>query len=419
MSTSITIELTSSFHYDNLNKYWRRRRQRNRKKKKEEESVPKKEEEEEENLEVLMKRLGLPSTFRSTKEKKRKTESTRRRKKRRRRAVGSLCQAYYQPDGAWYPVRVLKSNKREEYQVRYEGYGNIEVLPACWLRDSADKTNITSQEEYGSTSKLDLQTKNPLENVHDKYWNQRYRYFSRFDEGIKMDEEAWYSVTPERIAEHIAKRCCLHDSNIVIVDAFTGAGGNAIQFARFCSQVIAIDIDPKKIEIARHNAKIYGVDHKIEFLCGNFLDICPRLRDVDVVFLGPPWGGTDYLDLGSHFEIDKGINLGDSCNGTDLFTMALKLTKNLVYLLPRNVLTRDLRRLSGLHPSQECEMERNFINQKIKMVTVYFGDSLMRGKIEEDLSDDDDDDDGDDDDGDDDGKEEKVTNTVDGGGGGG
>ena len=44
-----------------------------------------------------------------------------------------------------------------------------------------------------------------------KYWFQRYRLWERYDEGegIRMDEESWYSVTPENIARHIAQRCVL------------------------------------------------------------------------------------------------------------------------------------------------------------------------------------------------------------------
>lgn len=60
-----------------------------------------------------------------------------------------------------------------------------------------------------------------------KYWYQRYRLFTRYDEGIKMDEEGWFSVTPESIAKHHASRMC----SGLIIDAFTGVGGNAIQFA--------------------------------------------------------------------------------------------------------------------------------------------------------------------------------------------
>ena len=57
-----------------------------------------------------------------------------------------------------------------------------------------------------------------------------------------------------RLAEHIAERCKCD----VIVDAFCGSGGNTIQLAQTCKRVIAIDIDEKKIELARHNAAIYG-----------------------------------------------------------------------------------------------------------------------------------------------------------------
>mmetsp|Transcript_6568 Transcript_6568/g.10217 ORF Transcript_6568/g.10217 Transcript_6568/m.10217 type:complete len:514 (+) Transcript_6568:15-1556(+) len=71
-----------------------------------------------------------------------------------------------------------------------------------------------------------------------KYWAQRYRLFSLFDRGIRMDHEAWFSVTPERIAVHIAERCMCD----VLIDAFAGVGGNSIQFARTCKHVIAIDI---------------------------------------------------------------------------------------------------------------------------------------------------------------------------------
>lgn len=61
-----------------------------------------------------------------------------------------------------------------------------------------------------------------------KYWCQRYTLFSRFDDGLMMDEEGWFSVTPEAIAQHQAIRC----ASDTIIDCFTGVGGNSIQFAR-------------------------------------------------------------------------------------------------------------------------------------------------------------------------------------------
>ncbi|KAF3858939.1 hypothetical protein F7725_012140 [Dissostichus mawsoni] len=67
-----------------------------------------------------------------------------------------------------------------------------------------------------------------------KYWAQRYRLFSRFDEGIRLDRG--------KIAEHIALRVehSFPDSQLII-DAFCGVGGNAIQFALAGKRVIYLE----------------------------------------------------------------------------------------------------------------------------------------------------------------------------------
>lgn len=61
----------------------------------------------------------------------------------------------------------------------------------------------------------------------------------------------------------------------------------------FTFTVISIDIDPAKIELARHNAAVYGVENRIEFIVGDFFQLAPTLK-ADVVFLSPPWGGPNY-----------------------------------------------------------------------------------------------------------------------------
>ena len=40
----------------------------------------------------------------------------------------------------------------------------------------------------------------------NKFWGKRYNLFSKFDDGIKLDEESWYSVTPEPMAEYLGNR---------------------------------------------------------------------------------------------------------------------------------------------------------------------------------------------------------------------
>ena len=42
--------------------------------------------------------------------------------------------------------------------------------------------------------------------------------------------------------------------------------------------VIAIDIDPVKLACARHNAEIYGVVDRIDFILGDYFDIMPQIK---------------------------------------------------------------------------------------------------------------------------------------------
>ncbi|XP_061652575.1 trimethylguanosine synthase isoform X4 [Phyllopteryx taeniolatus] len=203
-----------------------------------------------------------------------------------------------------------------------------------------------------------------------KYWAQRYRLFSRFDEGIKLDREGWFSVTPEKIAEHIALRVESSFPNTqLIIDAFCGVGGNAIQFALTGKRVLAVDIDPVRLDLARHNAAVYGVAHQMEFLLGDFLQLAPRLCG-DVVFLSPPWGGPDYVTA-EVFDIQTMMDP----DGVQIFHLAKQISDNIVYFLPRNTDMDQIASLAG--PGGKVEVEQNFLNNKLKTVTAYFG-SLIK-----------------------------------------
>uniref|UniRef100_A0A8R1Y3T9 Trimethylguanosine synthase n=1 Tax=Onchocerca volvulus TaxID=6282 RepID=A0A8R1Y3T9_ONCVO len=106
-----------------------------------------------------------------------------------------------------------------------------------------------------------------------KYYNQRFRLFSKLNEGILMDREGWYSVTPERIAAHIADRLVIMKDTVVL-DGFAGVGGNCIQFALKGAYVIALDMDPVRLRCAKRNAEIYGVADRINFICIDFFNFC-------------------------------------------------------------------------------------------------------------------------------------------------
>ncbi|KAI3767420.1 hypothetical protein L2E82_17525 [Cichorium intybus] len=204
--------------------------------------------------------------------------------------------------------------------------------------------------------------------IINKYWCQRYLLFSKYDEGIKMDQEGWFSATPECIARHHAFRC----RNGIIVDCFTGVGGNAIRFAPNNKHTIAIDIDPNKIEYAQHNATIYGVKDLIEFITADSFILAKNLK-ADTVFLSPPWGGPEYAKA-RNFD----LNMLKPHNGQFLFNVAKGIAPRIVMFLPRNV---DINQLAELalsdNPTWKLEVEKNFLNGKLKAITAYFTDPSL------------------------------------------
>ena len=103
--------------------------------------------------------------------------------------------------------------------------------------------------------------------------------------GARLDEEGRFSLTPEALSLQLGKWA----NGRRVVDACTGCGGNAIGFARTGCDVVAIERDAGRLEMARHNAELYGVSDRIRFIHGNAITEVPRL-DGDLLFVDPPWG---------------------------------------------------------------------------------------------------------------------------------
>lgn len=99
---------------------------------------------------------------------------------------------------------------------------------------------------------------------------------------LTPDDIRW--GTPEVVAEYRARR--LQCS--VIADLCSGVGFQSFAFAKYCTKVYAVENDKEKVDRARKNAKVLGIQN-IEFIQGNVLsdDVIHRLKNVDIVFCDP------------------------------------------------------------------------------------------------------------------------------------
>lgn len=178
---------------------------------------------------------------------------------------------------------------------------------SLWAADEKQEQDIEAQDPNAAAAVSASDSASEAA-VAGKYWAHRYSLFNLYDRGVCMDAEGWYSATPESIAALQAARAAPGD---LVVDAFAGCGGNSIQFAaryvnghhapvcfyllsplltacrnrlrisascrRGC-YVVAVEIDPRKVELAVHNARVYGVEDRIEFIVGDFFRLAPFLK---------------------------------------------------------------------------------------------------------------------------------------------
>lgn len=120
------------------------------------------------------------------------------------------------------------------------------------------------------------------------FWDMRYRLFSKFDQAM-VDATGLYTMMREAYALDMARRV----TGSRTVDICSGIGAMSVALARSGQQVTAIEIDQDRVNMARHNAGIYGVADRIDFRHADItatatLQSLPE--DTDTVFLDPPWG---------------------------------------------------------------------------------------------------------------------------------
>jgi len=178
-----------------------------------------------------------------------------------------------------------------------------------------------------------------------------------------------------------------------------------------------MDTSETRLRLARHNAVIYGVQDRIEFILGDYVSFVnayislPKREHtaIDVVFLSPPWGGVEYssspqkqqpgkvdnTDLLPADNLSYGLERIKPLPGADLFHLTRRITPHIAYYLPRHI---NLQQVSALLPEaseadylehgsqkkrvegeEKIEVQEAWIGNKLKAVTCYFG-GLVEGQ---------------------------------------
>lgn len=141
---------------------------------------------------------------------------------------------------------------------------------------------------------------------------KNYSFYSK----IKIDDESFSYITIREIADLISKIISHHllqfnvnPQKSSIIDYTSGVGGNVLSFSKYFNMVYAVELSSLRAEYLKNNIDVYGYknikvinDSSIDFNESSMISINPN-----VIFVDPPWGGSDYKNS----EILR-LKLGDT-----------------------------------------------------------------------------------------------------------
>ena len=203
-------------------------------------------------------------------------------------------QVSVRPLPAWMPVERLlgagewrlEEDIDEDGEARLIATSSLARKDACWLAARIRGLGFGGQKlELFATPPLPRTAVRAARTEEARARRDTSPGFIR--SGVKLDDVGKFSLTPEQLAVQLAE-----DERVMgrrVIDATCGAGGNAIAFARAGCQVVAIERDRHRLELARHNARVYGVPDDIDFLHGDARSLVPEI-EADILFLDVPWG---------------------------------------------------------------------------------------------------------------------------------
>lgn len=162
------------------------------------------------------------------------------------------------------------------------------------------------------------------------------------------------ALIPRQETELLAKTAILLANNfykgndeIRIVDMGTGSGNIAVSIAIHvkCSHIMACDVSPEAIEIARSNTNRHGLASQITFFCGDLFEPLSNGRyqgSVDMIVCNPPYIPSSSLAKLSREIIDNepivALDAGDY--GIDIFRRII--TQSPEFLQPKGVLVFEI-----------------------------------------------------------------------------
>ena len=190
----------------------------------------------------------------------------------------------------------------------------------------------------------------------------------KFSKPIFGDEDARHTGCPEVVGQHLANQLSHFSSAIELC---CGVGITAIQLAKKMGRITAVDINRKRINDAKKNAKKYGVEDRIKFIVGDVLD-CNLLKNLpaDVAFLDPDWAAGGTGESIRHVHVNSVDHTKPSMRKMYILTKQY-ITPNIVIKVPKNFA------FEALSDFGCCRLENIAYGGEVQFKLAYFLKDIM------------------------------------------
>jgi len=138
---------------------------------------------------------------------------------------------------------------------------------------------------------------------------------------LKITDKGLYSISKyydaQWITDHIIeflKNKNIDPLDVNIIDGTAGIGGNSINFSKYFSKVLSIEINNIHYEVLKNNIDALNIKN-VKIYLSNFLNILDNItNESDIFFFDPPWGGNCYKNF-KYFNLKIGkLEINDVIN---------------------------------------------------------------------------------------------------------
>jgi 16S rRNA G966 N2-methylase RsmD len=189
---------------------------------------------------------------------------------------------------------------------------------------------------------------------------ERQIIIEKFGSPFVADELSFKMGIDKRFSDHLASRY----RNLIVLETCSGGGFSSISLAKYAKHVYSFDINKSRIEAAKENSIIAGVNSKITFIHDdiyNGIKQSELMKRIEASFIDPDWADSNIN------HVYKFIGSNTKPPSDHLLNTILEINPNATLVQPPFIPVVEFSHLPN------HELECLYINNSLELYCLHFG----------------------------------------------